>query len=437
MYIGGCMFPILCSKSNPFFRFSHRETQNRVRNFTTSPTHIRSVNKALVTMEATQSERYFEVTQQHFNNYFNSIYRHHPSVVPTINFLNSKGITNIQNIFSDHFALRAPNIPTGIQMCEGLIGSGTYTYAPKLKSNGPENVKSAIHETQIAGGRQVAVTLCATNKAIAAGLPHFCFLSMRVEDQPEENLFQGLKLPFKPLAINDPYWAPAKELSDQYGAISPNHFAISINQLIKDSHFKSIKDFRSQILQMPGCEENPSLSVVNCPDVEQYALKGHQLYVEMIQREFYLPGSDKQFKKTEYVPGFSTQTENINRIGGHIGHALSGNIIDDFKLNCASVAVQLAKESAEQWDDELKTTLEPYNAEIEEVENPIIYAHAKTEADIRSIITWVKKNKGIIIPMGGNTNLVQASTFQSVPDINHDQPIIYLKYVNKSITYHQ
>ena len=278
------------------------------------------VNKQLYPVRAAGSSQRFQATTNFINAYFNKTYCLDGAVKPVTQFLiNKKGLseTQVKQAFRDHMALRAPNIRSGVSLIQGLIGSGTYEYKSYLNSNNFVSIKRAIQETQIAGGNQVAVSLCATPSGINYGMPTYLFVSMRNCGLSEPDIYTGLETPFDTKRISslesDPYWQPAEALTSVHGAGAANHFTLSINQLIQLGVCTDIQDFRSQILSENGCEENSALTVKDCPDVEQYALKGTQVYVEYLSRS--------QFKKNpqQYVEGFSTDTENINRIGGHVG----------------------------------------------------------------------------------------------------------------------
>ncbi len=396
--------------------------------------HIKKINHDIINFKGLQSNLLFNITADHLNHFFESVYLADPSVLPVVNFLKHHGLSQdqVHHVFKDHCAFRTPNIASGKTIIKGLIESGTYVYTPELKSNGSGHKKPAIQFTNIAGTRQVAVTLCATPKAVQNGCPTYCFLSMRDDQNVEPDLFNGLKQPFKSHPIIDPYWETGKALSDEYGALSPNHFTLSINELQKFG-FKDIDDFRAHILKVPGCHENTALSIHDCPDVSQRALIGNKMYVEYLFR-YQLTADTNRL-----VPGFSIKTENINRIGSHVSSPSQSEgpdcIIKKFRDALNNVAVIGAKALNEKWPQDLIASIKPYNADLNLVPNPVIYGHLNNEDDVRLLISWAKEHKAIIIPMGGNTNLVEAATFYPSPIISETQPILYVKYMDKSISY--
>ncbi|RAP24030.1 hypothetical protein DID73_01845 [Candidatus Marinamargulisbacteria bacterium SCGC AG-343-K17] len=283
---------------------------------------LNHVNDQLYPVRATGSSQRFQATTLFVNNYFNQVYFNDTSVQPVVDYLQySKGLseTQIKQSFRDHMALRTPNIASGVSLVQGLIGSGAYEYKQYLSSNNFVRMKRAIQEIQIAGTNQVAVSLCATESGMKYGMPNYLFVSMRNCNLAEPDLYRGLDQPFEtnqvPEIKDDPYWVPAQELTEKHGAGAANHFTLSINELVKLGVCTDIQDFRSQILNVNGCEENSALTVKDCPDVEQYALRGNAVYVEYLNR------SDSKKTPGSQVEGFSTDTENINRIGGHVGTA--------------------------------------------------------------------------------------------------------------------
>ena len=203
-----------------------------------------------------------------------------------VQFLRHKGLADAQinDSFKDHMALRSPNIASGISLTKRLIDSGAYNYKTYLLSNHPDQQKPVIQKIQIAGKDQVAVSLCATPLSLTYGLPQYLFVSMRDCGLTEPDLFVGLDRPFDtnkvPELHHDPYWGPAEQLTKKKGALSANHFTLSINRLVALGGCKDIHDFRDQILQIDQCEENTALTVKNCPDVQQFALLGSTVYVE-------------------------------------------------------------------------------------------------------------------------------------------------------------
>ena len=94
-----------------------------------------------------------------------------------------------------------------------------------------------------------------------------------------------------------------------------------------------------------------------------------------------------------------------------------------------------SKAKNQPWSDALMHSLKPYNAELSHVDNPVIYSGLKNEDQVRTLIKWAIHHQAIIIPIGGNTNLVEASTFRPTEEIKVDQPILYVKYMDKSIKY--
>ena len=62
-------------------------------------------------------------------------------------------------------------------------------------------------------------------------------------------------------------------------------------------------------------------------------------------------------------------------------------------------------------DDEFSYRIKPYNAALPKVENPMVFCECKTEVDVKEIIHWAKKHYGTLIPMGANTNLVEATRY--------------------------
>ena len=86
-------------------------------------------------------------------------------------------------------------------------------------------------------------------------------------------------------------------------------------------------------------------------------------------------------------------------------------------------------------DDEFSYRIKPYNAALPRVENPMVFCECKTEIDVKEIIHWAKKHHGTLIPMGGNTNLIEATRYDPQNSISQSALVIMLSYASTRLSY--
>ncbi|RAP24031.1 hypothetical protein DID73_01850 [Candidatus Marinamargulisbacteria bacterium SCGC AG-343-K17] len=65
----------------------------------------------------------------------------------------------------------------------------------------------------------------------------------------------------------------------------------------------------------------------------------------------------------------------------------------------------------------------------------MVYCECQTEDDVKQLIQWARVNQGIIIPIGGNTNLVEASICQPSKWLSSDDLVLVVSFKNSNITY--
>ena len=294
-------------------RYAHSQaTQHAKRALSAAPStrqDIETVSQTLLATPVTHNNK--KSIMGYFNQYFNT-YLKQDSVRPVVDFLKTSGLTQtqIEDNFKDHMALRAPTKYSGIKLIQHLIGAGIYGFEATLPSNQASGTKNAIQEVSIGAGNQYGVTLSATGEALTHGMPNYLFVSMKIDHSNHSDLFTNLNEPFQTEYFDNilihPYWQPAETLTRAHGTGAANHFTLSVNGLVNLGFCDDIDDLRQQFLNA-GFKENTNLAVEDCPDVTQYALTsaGDGVYVEYLQR-------------AEGIPGFSTNTANINRIGGHV-----------------------------------------------------------------------------------------------------------------------
>jgi FAD/FMN-containing dehydrogenases len=124
----------------------------------------------------------------------------------------------------------------------------------------------------------------------------------------------------------------------------------------------------------------------------------------------------------------------INHFGSHARPLSYPCIINAFKTECPTIAVHESKPQGIPDPPGLISRIKPYNVPYQPIPNPIICCDCKTEADVKRLIKWAKKYHGIIIPIGGNTNLVEASTYRESANIQPERPIIYVRFNQQSLS---
>lgn len=259
-----------------------------------------------------------------YNNFFDNHYLKDPHISPIVNTLINEGVSQnkMKLIFSDHMAMRAPTLESGVTLLRDLIQSGLWEFKLKIKSNNDQGVKNAFQITNIGGEKQLALTLCRSelgDDVFNSGqnmIPKYIFLSSYIGEEKNQmiNLYQGpssplLDAPF--LNHECAYLSPAINLSQKYGAAAPNHFTVNINELCKHTRFNNLEEVHA-FLKSCGFKENERLAVKKDNDVNQRGFLGNDMYVEILER---IPNSFGTFPD-----GFSSSSENISRIGSSIGY---------------------------------------------------------------------------------------------------------------------